>query len=587
MKVVSLTGALLVSMLLVALAGATVIHVPGDYPTIQGGINQAVHGDTVLVAPDSYMEHINFLGKAILVKSEAGPEVTIIEADPGTKGLSVVTFNSQEDSNSIIDGFTIQNAYLEETAGGGVNCFIRSSPTIRNNIIKDNYSWLGGGIYAFSYSSPHIYDNLIVNNEGWTGGGILCDVLSKAVIIGNEVAGNAAVGPGGEPEFQSGRGGGIFIFDACTVMCRDNIVYDNSARKGGGIFYERWTDGEISNNTVYNNEAWLGGGIYIFSLSTPLISNNTIKRNQASIGGGILIDVLSSPVVTENLIIHNTATDTGGGIYCFDQCSPQIINNTLDMNRTLAVGGGIACRDDCYPEITNNIISNVPQGYGIFVDLWSNPTISYNDVWGALAGGYYGCSAGPGDISADPMYCDAVNEDYQLYNISPCVGAGQGGADMGAFGVGCYAGYGVQVFAGPDVPGAMGTTVETKFHVKNVGLNADTYTLEASDSLGWNVYPASNSIFLAPDQGDTVIVYVEIAAELDAVNKVTLTATSQGDPAQSDSDFLFVTSEYLCGDVNLDGQVDLGDVVYLLTFLYKNGPPPCEPGLGRTPISLR
>jgi hypothetical protein len=32
------------------------------------------------------------------------------------------------------------------------------------------------------------------------------------------------------------------------------------------------------------------------------------------------------------------------------------------------------------------------------------------------------------------------------------------------------------------------------------------------------------------------------------------------------------------GDVNGNGQVDLGDVVYLITYLYKNGPPPvCEP----------
>ena len=28
------------------------------------------------------------------------------------------------------------------------------------------------------------------------------------------------------------------------------------------------------------------------------------------------------------------------------------------------------------------------------------------------------------------------------------------------------------------------------------------------------------------------------------------------------------------GDVNCDGIVDLGDVVYLISYLYKNGPPP-------------
>jgi hypothetical protein len=29
------------------------------------------------------------------------------------------------------------------------------------------------------------------------------------------------------------------------------------------------------------------------------------------------------------------------------------------------------------------------------------------------------------------------------------------------------------------------------------------------------------------------------------------------------------------GDVNLDGRVDIADVVYLINFLFLNGPPPC------------
>jgi hypothetical protein len=34
------------------------------------------------------------------------------------------------------------------------------------------------------------------------------------------------------------------------------------------------------------------------------------------------------------------------------------------------------------------------------------------------------------------------------------------------------------------------------------------------------------------------------------------------------------------GDVNLDVTVDIGDVVYLLNYLFKNGPLPCEPDYG-------
>ena len=38
----------------------TTINVPSDTSTIQGGIDMAFDGDTVLVHPDTYVEYINF-----------------------------------------------------------------------------------------------------------------------------------------------------------------------------------------------------------------------------------------------------------------------------------------------------------------------------------------------------------------------------------------------------------------------------------------------------------------------------------------------------------------------------------------------
>ncbi|MEZ5359055.1 MAG: thrombospondin type 3 repeat-containing protein [Candidatus Zixiibacteriota bacterium] len=52
-------------------------------------------------------------------------------------------------------------------------------------------------------------------------------------------------------------------------------------------------------------------------------------------------------------------------------------------------------------------------------------------------------------------------------------------------------------------------------------------------------------------------------------------------PNQADSDGNGVgdacESEQVCGDVNLDGYVNIGDAVYLIKFIFNAGPPPCVP----------
>ena len=42
-----------------------------------------------------------------------------------------------------------------------------------------------------------------------------------------------------------------------------------------------------------------------------------------------------------------------------------------------------------------------------------------------------------GNIDADPQFCDAENGDFTVESDSPVLGAGQDGADMGVYGVGC------------------------------------------------------------------------------------------------------------------------------------------------------
>ena len=57
---------------------AVVINVPGDYVTIQGAIADGgtVNGDEIVVQPGTYVEAINFLGKAITGGATASLRLT-------------------------------------------------------------------------------------------------------------------------------------------------------------------------------------------------------------------------------------------------------------------------------------------------------------------------------------------------------------------------------------------------------------------------------------------------------------------------------------------------------------------------------
>src|SRR5918994_3461679 len=148
-----------------------VIRVPLDKPTIQGAIDAAAAGDSVLVAPGTYVENINFHGKAITVESEQGAQATIID---GNLAGPVVTFTSGDGRASILRGFTLQggDASGQVLKGGGVR-IDGSSPTIQANVITNNRACDSGGGIDADFSSALIEGNFVTNNTqfGCSGGG--------------------------------------------------------------------------------------------------------------------------------------------------------------------------------------------------------------------------------------------------------------------------------------------------------------------------------------------------------------------------------------------------------------------------------
>jgi len=170
--------------------GIYYFSVPEDYLSIQLAIDNAFDGSRIQVSEGTYFENINFQGKNITVESAHGKESTIID---GGYTSSVVTFDSGENENAVLDGFTIQNG--KANYGGGILCENNSSPNLKNLIIINNfaneqYSSQGGGICCWNSSPTLANTSIIGNTANYGGGGIFCNSNSNLSLINVKIIGN-------------------------------------------------------------------------------------------------------------------------------------------------------------------------------------------------------------------------------------------------------------------------------------------------------------------------------------------------------------------------------------------------------------
>jgi hypothetical protein len=351
-----------------------------DQPTIQAAINVANNGATVLVAPGTYSENIDFKGKAITVTSERGPEVTIID---GGNVAPVVSFISGERRDSAINGFTLQNgrASFDDhgtgLGGGGVRVE-NSSPTITNNVIKNNHACYAGGI-GINSGSPLVQRNAITNNDG-----NLC----------------------------SSGGAGISIMGDSSVEILDNVISNNGMGSYGSFK--------------------LGGGIYREGTGTLIVKRNIIKGNDVADGqgGGVWMMNGSNALFVQNIITGNRAT-AGGGLY-WSAPGPILVNNTIVDNDGASMGSGIYANGfNAQTELTNNIIVARPGQAGLYCTTFSgqNPSIiRFNNIFSAGGMAYGGrcpdMTGTNGNISADPMFTAPTQGDYHLQFGSPSIDKG-------------------------------------------------------------------------------------------------------------------------------------------------------------------
>jgi len=386
-------------------SGQNTIHVPGDQPTIQAAITAAANGDTVLVAPGSYKENIDFRGKAITVTSSAGPASTTI--DGGQNGV-VVTFQTNETRSSTLNGFTITD----------------NAPPL-----PTQFSVVADGILVTS-ANPTITGNIITGNRGYgievyTGG---------ALISGNTISHTVTAG---DPSQDFGcdyiDGSGIYVFGGSTdptvdIQITNNVIEFNRAQcYGGAIFYNYSGASVIANNTLrYNVALGEGGAIYVYASNVSFVQNLIVGNTSGAGGGGIYLQIISevngntgplNQFLVNNTFVGNTINP-----------NPDIFDFYTDGSQ-VAFGGyvsqvgffnNIMISGDTYGEIgcdpNYQYLSGAP------------PTFNNNDILnfsGARFGGWCPDQTGTkGNISANPLFIAVNSEPYHLQTGSPTVDSG-------------------------------------------------------------------------------------------------------------------------------------------------------------------
>jgi len=371
------------------------ITVPLDQPTVQDAIDNASPLDLVCVEAGTYVETLDFGGKAVHLLGVAGSGSTTLDGG----GIdTVVTFASGEGADTVLEGFTITNGLADQ--GGGIH-IDASSPTLVDLVITANEAIdEGGGLYVDDSTSRLARVDLIDNEASGFGadGGGGYFIAADVVIIDMVVAQNRAT---------NGDYGGVRLSGIGIVLTDLNVDANSANGDGGGLYLGTFAPSVQGLSVSYNSAGQVAGGMRLSSSGGGDFRDILIESNFATgDGGGLFLSYPDAVTLTNIDLFSNTSNGYGGGLFA------ELGSFTLDgftlVGNDAASGGGASLRSGSEGTlIYGTIAGNTSDDDGGGVHVWNSDAFIDNAVFTsntATAGhgaGLYVFSFAPLEVTVD------------------------------------------------------------------------------------------------------------------------------------------------------------------------------------------
>ncbi len=216
----------------------------------------------------------------------------------------------------------------------------------------------------------------------------------------------------------------------------------DAEQQGRGLTFDSGEDSTavLRGVTIRNGVAgdW-GGAVRCRNGSSPTLRNCIFADNSAGNSGGALGAENASPSISFCTFVGNRCSLVGpGAVACSGEPAPIIGNCTFWGNESATSDPCIVNSGGSTLAIDNTIIASTTQGAAV----GGVADLTCSNLWGNADGDWVGDIAGQygvdGNISEDPLFCDADGGDFLLYNDSPCAFEHNPSCGLiGAWDVGC------------------------------------------------------------------------------------------------------------------------------------------------------